>query len=456
MHVSFPHIFKRYDIRGIAGEELSPPLVRALGQAVGTFLRRRGKVDMVVGRDGRLSGPAYMEEFVQGALSAGLDVIELGVCPTPLVYFAIHRFQAGGGVAVTASHNPPRYNGFKVCCGTDSVFDEEIQELRRIVEAEDYDNGAGRRQSREVIPDYVGYLSAHFGELSSRPKVVIDAGNGTAGLVAPELFRRLKCRVAELYCNVDGRFPHHEADPTVEENLADLIRVVREQRAQLGIAFDGDSDRIGVVDEDGAVVHGDQLLLLYAGQVLAENPGGTIISEVKSSEVLYDGIRSLGGTALMWKTGHSLIKAKMKETGAVLAGEMSGHMFFADRYFGFDDAIYAAGRLLEIIDRTGRSLKELLADLPRTVNTPEIRVECPESEKSPLVKAVLEHYQPLFDVIDIDGVRVKFPSGWGLVRASNTQPILVLRFEADSAEHLAAIQADMMDTIRRCREEIQR
>lgn len=452
MHVPFPHIFKRYDIRGIAGEELTPALVQALGRAVGTYLRRRGSRNAVVGRDGRLTGREYMDLFIQGARSAGLDVIDLGVCPTPLVYFAIQRFQAGGGVAVTASHNPPRYNGFKICRGADSIYDEEIQELRRLLETDDYDTGQGSLERRPVIPDYTAYLADHFGEFSSRPKVVVDAGNGTAGLVAPELFRRLKCRVAELYCNVDGRFPNHEADPTVESNLTDLVRVVREQRAGLGIAFDGDGDRIGLVDEDGAVVHGDQLLLLYARQLLSDKPGSTVISEVKSSEVLYEGIREAGGNPLMWKTGHSLIKAKMKETGALLAGEMSGHMFFADRYFGYDDAIYAAARLLEILDRTGRSLKELLAEIPKTVNTPEIRVDCPEAAKLPLVQAVLDHYRPRHEVIDIDGVRVKFPHGWGLVRASNTQPILVLRFEADTPARLDAIRADMMEVIENCRQ----
>ena len=455
MQVPFPHIFKRYDIRGIAGVELDTALVHALGRAVGTYLLRQGSRDAVVGRDGRLTGKEYMDVFIQGALSTGLDVVDLGVCPTPLVYFAIHRFQAGGGVAVTASHNPPQYNGFKICRGAESIYDEEIQKLRRLIESDDYASGRGRLERRTVIPDYTDYLAGHFGEFPSRPKVVIDAGNGTAGLVAPELFRRLKCRVAELYCNVDGRFPNHEADPTVASNLTDLVRVVREQQAGLGIAFDGDGDRIGVVDEDGAIVHGDQLLLLYARQVLSEKPGSTVISEVKSSEVLYAGIREAGGRPLMWKTGHSMIKAKMKEIGALLAGEMSGHMFFADRYFGFDDAIYAACRLLEILDRTGRSLKELLAGIAKTVNTPEIRLDCQEDVKLPLVNAVLTHYRSRHEVIDIDGVRVKFPHGWGLVRASNTQPILVLRFEADTPAHLDAVQEDMMGVIETCRRRLQ-
>ncbi len=451
MKIEHPHIFKRYDIRGLAGTELTDPLVEALGRAIGTYLRRRQKTNVVVGRDGRLSGPEYMERLIAGLLSTGLDVLDIGVCPTPVVYYAIHHLVSGGGVAVTASHNPPQYNGFKINCGPDSIYEDEIQSLRRLVEAEDFETGSGQRIRRPILADYMAELGDHFGTFDSRPKIVIDAGNGTAGLVAPELFRRLRCRVVELYCNVDGSFPNHEADPTVEENLADMIRLVREQRAHAGIAFDGDSDRIGVVDADGRIVHGDQLLLIYARELLTDSPGATIISEVKSSRVLYEEIARLGGHPLMWKTGHSLIKAKMKETGAQLAGEMSGHMFFADRYYGYDDAIYAAARLVEIMNRRECGLKELLRDIPGTVNTPEIRVDCPEALKEPLVSAVRAHYSQDHEVIDIDGARVNFDHGWGLVRSSNTQPILVLRFEADTPSALDAIRTDMMTTIERIR-----
>ena len=447
MKIPSPHIFKRYDIRGIVDAELTTPLVEAIGRAIGTVLRRAGKRDVAVGRDGRLSGDSYLEALVTGLLSTGLDVVDIGMGPTPVLYFAIHHLGCGGGVAVTASHNPPEYNGFKICLGPDSLYDEGIQELRRLIEAGDFERGAGVRSRRAILPVYAEHLREQFQEFPSRPKVVVDAGNGTAGLVAPELLRALKCRVVELYCNVDGRFPNHEADPTVMANLDDMIRLVREQKADLGIAFDGDGDRLGVVDGDGQILHGDQLLLLYAKDVLASNPGCTIISEVKSSRVLYDEIRRLGGDAMMWKTGHSLIKARMKETGAKLAGEMSGHMFFADRYFGFDDAVYAACRLLEILDRSGRPLRELLAEIPRTVNTPEIRVPCPEEEKEPLVRSLLAHFRPGHEVIDIDGIRVNFPDGWGLVRASNTQPILVLRFEAGTADGLERIRAEMMAAI---------
>ncbi|HNR38256.1 MAG TPA: phosphomannomutase/phosphoglucomutase [Acidobacteriota bacterium] len=454
MQIPVPHVFKRYDIRGIVGEELTPELATAIGRATGTYLRRRGRADVVVGRDGRLSGPEYAARLIDGLRAAGVRVLDLGICPTPVMYFAIHHLGAGGGIAVTASHNPPEYNGFKINCGPDSLYDDAIQEIRRLIEAEDYESGDAPVERRPMLPDYAAALRQQFGELASRPKVVVDAGNGTAALVAPDLLRSLKCRVAELYCTVDGRFPNHEADPTVAGNLADLIRVVREQSADLGIAFDGDGDRIGVVDETGTILHGDQLLLIYARQVLAARPGATVISEVKSSQVLYDEIARAGGRPLMWKTGHSLIKAKMKETGAALAGEMSGHMFFADRYYGFDDAIYAACRLLEILDAAGQPLSRLLADLPGTVNTPELRHPCPEAYKAPLVQAVLNHYRRDHEVIDLDGVRVRFPGGWGLVRASNTQPILVLRFEADTPGRLQAIQDEVMAVIRKYQREI--
>lgn len=447
MTIKAPHIFKSYDIRGLAGSELDEPLVEAIGRAVGTYLIRHGQFSLAAGRDGRLSGPLYQELFMNGVRASGVDVIDIGICPTPVLYYALHRLQPGGGTAVTASHNPPGYNGFKICCGRETIFGEEIQSLRRMIETGDYESGRGSYSRHSILPDYLSFLTGHFGEFPGRPKVVVDAGHGTAGLVVPELLRRLKCRVIELYCDLDGTFPHHEADPTVEENLQDMIRLVREQEADLGIAFDGDGDRIGVVDAGGHILHGDQLLLLYARQVLETHPGATIISEVKSSRVLYDEIARLGGQPLMWKTGHSLIKAKMRETGAPLAGEMSGHMFFADRYFGYDDAIYAAGRLLEIITRQGIDLQAWREALPPAVNTPEIRVECPEPLKQPLVENLLGYYRPRFPVVDIDGVRVTFPDGWGLVRASNTQPVMVLRFEAASGAALEEIRRDMTGRI---------
>ena len=454
MEIPYPHIFKQYDIRGIVGSEITPDIAEHIGRAVGTLLRRAGQSDLVVGRDGRLSGPELAERFIRGALSAGVDVLVIGLVPTPVVYFALHRLEAGGAVAVTASHNPPEYNGFKICRGTDSVFGDELLSLRGLVEAEAYESGAGRLAQADVLPDYVDYLSEQFGSLPSRPRVVLDAGNGAAGLTAPEVFRRMNCRVVELYCNVDGRFPNHEADPTVEENLDDLIGLVRSQKAALGIAFDGDGDRIGVVDEDGEILRGDQILLLYARELLKHNPGAEVLSEVKASRVLYDEIARLGGRPVMWKTGHSLIKARMKETGVPLAGEMSGHMFFADRYFGFDDALYAACRLVELLERSGKSLKEMRLSIPASCNTPEIRIPCEEYDKERLVGALREHYRKTCDVVDIDGVRVTFAHGWGLVRCSNTQPILVLRFEADSPEHLAGIQETVMADIARFRKEL--
>lgn len=452
MKVPASSIFKQYDIRGVADTELTDDLVIFLGRAVGTYLLRHDKDNVVVGRDGRLSGENYRDRFIDGLISTGIQVVDIGLCPTPVVYFAIHHRGAGGGVAITASHNPPQYNGFKVCCGTETIFGEQIQVLRRLVETGDFESGAGSLQKWAATPVYQDYLRNQFDPFASRLRVVVDAGNGTAGLVAPELLRSLHCRVIELYCNVDGHFPNHEADPTVGANLQDLIRVVREQNADLGIAFDGDGDRIGVVDATGHILHGDQLLLLYAVSILARQPGATIISEVKASRVLFDEIRRRGGNGIMWKTGHSLIKAKMRESGAQAAGEMSGHMFFADRYFGYDDAIYAACRLLEIMDQSGTSLQRLREEqIPPACNTPEIRVDCPEDQKAELIRALGEYYRRDHEVNDIDGVRVSFPGGWGLVRASNTQPLLVLRFEADTPDRLREIQTAMtamIDTLK--------
>ena len=454
MKIKDPHIFKRYDIRGIAGDTIDEEMARAIGRATATYLKRKRKKNMIVGRDGRISSPLLSEAFIEGVLSTGVDVIDIGLCPTPVVYFAIHSEQAGGGTAVTASHNPPEYNGFKICCGSDSLFEEEIQQLRKLIESEDFETGKGVRTRKDVLSTYISYLKKHFGRFSSKIKVAIDCGNGTAGLTAPEVLRGIGCRVVELYCNVDGKFPNHEADPTVEENLQDLREIMQKQKASIGIAFDGDADRIGVLDEEGSVVRGDQLLLIYARSVLKRHPGAVIISEVKSSQVLYDEIQRMGGKAVMWKTGHSLIKARMKKIGAVLAGEMSGHMFFADRYFGFDDALYAACRLLDIMNEERKTIKELLSDIPKTYNTPELRVPCPEDAKTVIVESIKKHYSKNYKVIDIDGARIIFENGWGLVRPSNTQPILVLRFEADSEEQLEEIKSRVYNTLDKLKREL--
>ena len=434
-----PDIFREYDIRGIAGTDMTEPEVIRIGAAVGTYLRRRDRKRIVVGRDCRVTSPAYAERVMEGLLGTGCDVIDIGICPTPVFYFAIHHLSADGGVMVTASHNPPDYNGFKLCIGLDSIHGSEIRKIREMIEAEDFPAGHGERSEADVIGDYIDYL---VGVISiPRPlRVGVDAGNGTAGVVAVPLLKRLGCEVVDIYCEMDGTFPNHEADPTVRQNMEDLIGLVRREGLDLGIGYDGDGDRIGVVDEAGRIVYGDRLVILLARDILERKPGATFIAEVKCSQTLYDDIAKRGGRAIMWKTGHSLIKEKMKAEGAALAGEMSGHLFFADRYLGYDDAIYATGRVLEILARSAGPLSALLADVPETVTTPEIRVDCPDREKAEVVRRVADRLAGKYDVIDIDGVRVRFDDGWGLVRASNTQPALVLRFEAASEERLAEIR----------------
>jgi phosphomannomutase/phosphoglucomutase len=389
-------------------------------------------------------------------------VVDIGVCPTPLLYFSLFTLPVDGGVMITASHNPPEYNGFKLCLGKDSMHGEAIQALKADIDKGRFEAGRGRGKVSEhpIIPDYLAYIKRSFAHVkASRLHVVVDCGNGMGGLVGPAALRLLGCRVTGMYEDVDGRFPNHDPDPTVTANLQDLIRKVREMKADVGIAYDGDADRIGAVDEHGDILWGDRLLVLFARDILAGKPGSTVISEVKASQCLYDDIGRRGGNPIMWKTGHSLIKAKMKAEKAALAGEMSGHMFFADRYFGYDDAIYASCRLVEILAKAGRPLSTLLADLPATSVTPEIRVDCPDAVKFDLVKRVTGSLMKrarsrpadqrsglaIRDVITIDGIRVVFEDGWGLIRASNTQPALVLRFEASSPARLAAIRT-MVET----------
>jgi len=361
-------------------------------------------------------------------------------------YFSIRHLQSGGNVMVTASHNPKEYNGFKICCGADSVYGEQIQQIRRIVEQGRFRRGEGAVAQLEVLPHYLQYVLDNVA-LAAPMRIAVDAGNGTAGLTALPILRGLGCEVHDLYCDPDGTFPNHEADPTVKENLAELIALVAEERLDLGIGFDGDGDRIGVVDDTGKIIYGDRLMIIFAREILSRKPGAVFVSEVKCSKAMYDDIESRGGRAVMWKTGHSLIKQKMKEVKAELAGEMSGHMFFADRYFGYDDAVYAACRLLEILSSTGKRISDLLADVPETFSTPEIRVACPDDVKFDVVAEATERFRRRYPVIDIDGARVVFEDGWGLVRASNTQPALVLRFEALSEARLAEIRRLVESTL---------
>jgi len=449
-------LFREYDLRGIVGKELTESIAEQVGRAYCTYVKDRGVKTVSVGRDGRLSSPALFDALVRGLLAGGLNVIDIGICPSPLVYFSLFQLPVDGGIMITGSHNAAEYNGFKICIGKDAIHGEAIQELRRVMEAGVFAAGHGARSEHPIIPDYLAYIKKSFNGVDARHlHVVIDSGNGAAALVAKDALELLGCRVTGLHCELDGRFPNHHPDPTVLENLNDLVAAVRDHKADVGIGYDGDADRIGAIDEQGRVLWGDRLMVVYSRDILSTRPGSTIISEVKASQSLYDDIAKQGGRPIMWKTGHSLIKAKMKSEQAVLAGEMSGHMFFADRYFGYDDAIYASCRLVEILAKTGKPLSSLVADLPVTAVTPEIRVDTPDTIKFEVVKQVQERLaayarsrQPIGpgkdiirEVVTIDGVRAVFHDGWGLIRASNTQPALVLRFEATSPDRLTAIRA---------------
>ena len=443
--------FREYDIRGIAGTQITEADVTRLGRAFGTYLLRQGKRRITLGRDIRPSSEKFREALLEGMLATGLQVTDLGTCPTPVFYFSLRHLNAEGGIMITASHNPPEYNGFKICNGFDTIFGSEIQRLRTIMDEGEFIRGRGTLDSYDIIASYYKHILQAI-NLERRLRIGVDAANAVGGPVAVPLFRQLGCEVHELYCQPDETFPNHEPDPTVVENLQDLITLVKSKKLDVGIAYDGDCDRIGVVDNQGQVVFGDRLMIIFARDILAKQPGATFISEVKCSKTLYEDIEKHGGKAVMWKTGHSLIKKKMKEVGAALAGEMSGHVFFADRYFGYDDAIYASCRLLEILDKSGKTIAELLDGIPATVVTPEIRVECPDELKFSLVEKAREHFRQKYPIIDVDGVRVLFNHGWGLLRASNTQPALVLRFEAETEKQLREYQQIVEDTVDRLRE----
>ena len=444
-------IFREYDIRGVVDKDLTEQDVVLIGKGFGTYLRGENRSKVTVGRDCRLSSEKYRDLVIEGLLATGCDVVDIGVCPTPVFYFSIRQLKKEGGIMVTASHNPPEYNGFKLCSGYDTLFGEQIQKLRRIIEGGTFAEGSGTAETADVVTPYKEFLQENV-KLARPLRAGIDAGNGTAGVVAVPIIRNLGCEVFDIYCDMDGNFPNHEPDPTVVKNMQDLIGLVREKGLDVGIGYDGDGDRIGIIDEKGDIIWGDQLMIIYARDILSRRPGATFIAEVKCSQTLYHDIEKHGGRAIMWKTGHSLIKQKMKEVKAELAGEMSGHMFFADRYFGYDDAIYASCRLLEILAATGKSITELLNDVPRTYTTPEIRVPCPDDMKFKVVRDVTEYFRQQYNIIDIDGVRVLFEDGWGLVRASNTQPVLVLRFEALSKTRLSEIQSLVESVLTEIRE----
>lgn len=441
-------IFREYDIRGTADEELTSPDVQVLGQAFGTYLQRHGGPKVCLGRDTRLSSPRLRDALLGGLVESGCQVYDVGVVPTPVLYHSVFHLKADGAAMITGSHNPPEFNGFKVVCGSSTIHGEAIQEIRRMIETGDLARGDGRFEIVDAVTPYVEDAAFQF-HFARRLRVVVDAGNGCGGPAMHRILERLNVDAVEMYFEMDGRFPNHHPDPTVPKYLDALVSKVLETHADLGIAFDGDADRIGAVDDRGNVVYGDQLMIVYAREILSRKPGATFIGEVKCSQIMYDEIAALGGNPIMWKTGHSLIKAKMKETRAELAGEMSGHMFFADRYYGFDDALYAACRLMEIVAASGQPLSAQLAGLPQTVTTPEIRFDCPDEIKFEVVRRASADLRARYKTVDVDGVRVLFPHGWGLVRASNTQPVLVMRFEAVTPELLSEYRSEVESAVQR-------
>jgi phosphomannomutase/phosphoglucomutase len=442
-----PHIFRQNDIRGVVGTDLTDSVVRELGRGFAAYFLKHQVDTISLGYDSRLSSLPFRDLLVAGMLESGINVYDIGLCPSPLVYFSLFQLPVGGGVMITGSHNPPNENGFKICLGKTTIFGDQIQEIQRLIEDREFHHGAGTLIQRSLIPEYLDHLKRISRPGPRRLKVVVDAGNGTGNLTAVQAYRHMGCEVIDLYSEPDGNFPHHHPDPTVPGNLVDLIQQVKVNGADLGIALDGDADRIGVVDAKGRIIWGDQLMIIFAGDMIPSHPGVKIIGEVKCSQTMFDQIRKMGGTPIMWKVGHSLIKAKMKEEGALLAGEMSGHLFFSDRYFGYDDAVYAGARLIEILSRSEKTLTRMVDELPQTFATPELRFDCPEERKFKVVEDLKEIFRARYQVIDIDGARIVFKNGWGLVRASNTQPILVLRFEADSPEALQQIEAEVREQL---------
>jgi phosphomannomutase / phosphoglucomutase len=453
------HVFREYDIRGLTSTELTPEFAEALGLGFGSCLLAKspGAQTVVLGRDHRVSSPALARAFSRGVRANGVDVCSIGVVPTPLTYFAANTLPVDGLCMITGSHNPPEYNGFKVGIGKSTLAGSEIQELKERV-LRPQERGAlrpGVESEFDVLTPYLHFVTQSLGKAARKLKVVVDPGNGTGAIVAPRLLRALGHQVVELFCELDGTFPNHHPDPTVPENLRDLQETVRREKADLGVAFDGDSDRLGAVDEKGGILWGDQLMILFARDILQQHPGATIVSEVKCSQTMYDDIEARGGRAIMWKAGHSLIKAKMKEEHALLAGEMSGHLFFRHRYYGFDDGIYSAARLLELVARDGRPLSRMLEGVPKTFSSPEIRKDFAEEKKFEAVERAKQKLRKVGRTIEVDGVRVIVPGGWGLIRASNTQPILVLRWEAQSEEKMAELQRLIEGTVDEVRRELQ-
>lgn len=439
-----PLIFREYDIRGVADRDLHDDVVENIGRALGTLLRRGDRRRIAIGRDCRLSSPRLHAALSRGLRSAGIALVDIGVGPTPAMYFTVFHLDLDGGVQITGSHNPPGDNGFKMMVGKSTMAGEEIRALRELIETGDYVQSAEEAvEEFDPLPAYRGFVQGNIRLGPRALRIAVDAGNGAGGPLALAALAAVGVEPVAMYCEMDGHFPNHHPDPSQPENIAALTERVLQDGLDLGIAYDGDADRIGVIDDKGAVLWGDRLMILLSRHILQRHPGAGIIGEVKCSQTLYDDIAAHGGRPIIWKTGHSLIKRKLKEEKALLAGEMSGHIFFADRFFGFDDAVYATLRLLEILSQTDAPLSELLRDVPTTHVTPELRVECADDEKFGIVQRVLSHYRERNEVLDVDGARIQFPGGWGLVRASNTQPVLVLRFEADSQARLDEIRAEV-------------
>jgi len=439
------YIFREYDIRGKVSDDFPPELVEALGKGFGTYIKRSGGQEIALSGDVRLTTPDLMAQFKTGVLSTGVDVIKIGILPTPANYYSMFSLGVAGAVQITGSHNPPEFNGFKLSRDKKAVFGEAIQEIRVIIEKEDYETGEGTEASYDILTKYKRMIASKI-DIKKPMKVVMDCGNAAGAICAPEIFKNLNVDLTELYCDVDGTFPNHHPDPTVKENLVDLISLVKQGSYDIGLAFDGDADRVGVVDETGDIVWADQLLALFLPEVVEE--GDEILYDVKCSQALEEMIIKYGGKPVMWKTGHSLIKQRMSELNCKLGGEMSGHIFFADDYFGYDDAIYVAARIVQTLSRTDQKLSQLKAELPKYYSTPEMRLEVEsDEEKFRIAKEAVAYFTENYDCSTVDGVRIKFGDGWGLVRSSNTQPVIVCRFEANTAERMEEIQSIVMNKL---------
>lgn len=461
------NIFREYDIRGVVGKDLDNSFAFSLGKAFSTLLKQENPVaeKVSVGRDARISSEELASHIIKGITATGMNVYDIGFCPTPLQYFSIHHLDLDGGIMVTGSHNPPEYNGFKLSIGKETIFGDKIQKVKEIMKKWSWkdDPVEGRIEIYDIIAAYHDFMIERFSYLSEKAyrklKVVVDAGNGTAGVVVPPILEAIGCEVVQLYCEPDGRFPNHHPDPTVVEYIKDLIRITEEKKADIGVGYDGDADRIGVINSSGNIIWGDQLMIILSRDILKRSPGAVIIGDVKCSQLMFDDIERNGGRAIMWKTGHSLVKDKMRKEGALLAGEFSGHIFIADDYFGYDDALYTTFRLIEIMKKTGLGLKELLSGIADMYYTPEICVDCPEDQKKGIVEKLVstcKEYKssgngpiPIKEIQDIDGARVTFEKGWGLVRSSNTQPVIVMRFEAQDEESLTLYRTFLEEELQR-------